>query len=144
MRNYRSPRNRPRIQSNHSQHTIISHIQELHSQIVSQNQIIENLKESEQALSEKVDLLEGKIAYTIDTNLSVFSNKLEQITQELEKNKLLFTIDEKLTQLPSSLEKIKQDITKEVKQHYLDDIEEVVKPIKPVKPVISDYAEDVM
>ena len=78
MRNYRSPRNRPRIQSNHSQHTIISHIQELHSQIVSQNQIIENLKESEQALSEKVDLLEGKIAYTIDTNLSVFSNKLEQ------------------------------------------------------------------
>jgi len=135
MRNYRSPRNRPRIQSNHSQHTIISHIQELHSQIVSQNQIIKNLKESEQALSEKVDMLEGKIAYTIDTNLSVFSNKLEQIMRELEKNKLLFTIDKKLTQLPSSLEKIKQDITKEVQQNYIEDI------AKPVKP---DYVEDVI
>ena len=121
MRSYRSPRNTSRIQANHSHH-IINHIQELHSQIVSQNKIIENLKESEQALSEKVDLLEGKIAYTIDTNLSVFSNKLEQITQELEKNKLLFTIDEKLTQLPSSLEKMKQDITEEVKQQFIEDI----------------------
>ena len=126
MRNYRSSRNRPIIQSNHSQHTIISHIQELHSQIVSQNQIIDSLKESEQALSEKVDLLEGKIAYTIDTNLSVFSNKLEQITQELEKNKLLFTINEKLTQLPFSLEKMKEDITKEitkeVEQNYTEEV----------------------
>ena len=114
------------IQSNNSQHTIISHIQELHSQIVSQNQIIDSLKESEQELSEKVDLLEGKIAYTIDTNLSVFSNKLEQITQELEKNKLLFTINEKLTQLPFSLEKMKEDITKEitkeVEQNYTEEV----------------------